>query len=126
ASLIEKEAYHNDERPVIAGVLVNRLQKNMLLQFDPTVIYGLGAKYDGTLHASDLKEKTPYNTYLNKGLPPTPIAIPSLSSMMAVMHPAQHDYLYFVIENAKRHRFSSTLKMHQVAVDAYRKQEKQK
>ena len=125
ASLIEKEAYYQDERPVIAGVLVNRLHSNMLLQFDPTVIYGLGAQYKGTLRASDLKLNTPYNTYVNKGLPPTPIAFPSLQSIEAALHPADHRYLYFVVEKEKRHRFSTTLEMHQMAVSAYRKQEKQ-
>lgn len=126
ASLIEKEAYHNDERSVIAGVLVNRIKKNMLLQFDPTVIYGLGAKYDGTLHKKDLQENTPYNTYMNKGLPPTPIALPSLKSIEAALHPSQHEYLYFVVEGEKRHRFSTTLSMHHEAVKSYRQQEKQK
>jgi len=127
ASLIEKEAYYHDERPMIAGVLVNRLNKNMLLQFDPSVIYGLKERYDGTLHAKDLKENTPYNTYINKGLPPTPIAFPSLQSIQAVLHPIAHQYFYFVLESEKRHRFSTTLKMHDAAVSAYRTQkEKQK
>lgn len=120
ASLIEKEAYYDDERPVIAGVLVNRLNKKMLLQFDPSVIYGLGVKYDGTLHTKDLKEKTPYNTYVNKGLPPTPIAFPGIRSIQAALHPEQHDYLYFVVEGEKRHRFSTTLEMHNEAVTAYK------
>ena len=118
ASLVEKEAYLNTERPVIAGVLINRLRKDMLLQFDPTVIYGLGARYDGKIHKKDLLEDTPYNTYVHKNLPPTPIAIPSLASIQAAMHPAQHDYLYFVGRGDKSHQFSKTLPEHNLAVTA--------
>lgn len=124
ASLIEKEAYHDDERPMIAGVLINRLKKHMLLQFDPSVIYGLGDRYDGRIHKQDLLEKTPYNTYVIRGLPPTPIAFPSVKSIESVLHPAQHEYLYFVVETEKRHRFSTTLKQHHDAVTVYRKEEK--
>src|SRR5205807_508732 len=77
ASLIEKEAHLAIERPIISGILVNRLHKNMLLQLDPTVIYGMGSRYEGKIHKSDLLADTVYNTYLHKGLPPTPIALPS-------------------------------------------------
>ena len=89
ASLIEKEGYLNSERPLIAGVLVNRMRKNMLIQFDPTVIYGLGLRYDGKIHKKDLIENTPYNTYVHKGLPPTPIAMPAMVSIRSALHPDQ-------------------------------------
>ena len=120
ASLVEKEAHLASERPIIAGVLVNRLNQNMLLQFDPTVIYGMGASYTGKIFKSDLTTDTPYNTYLHKGLPPTPIAMPSESSLMAVLHPAHHDYLYFVAKGDGSHRFSKTLEEHNQAVSLYR------
>lgn len=125
ASLVEKEAFQEEERPIIAGVLINRLNKKMRLQFDPTIIYGLGDKFTGQIKAKDLKEKTPYNTYTNLGLPPTPIALPGVSSIEAVLHPKEHHYLYFVLANGneKRHLFSATLVQHQKAVKAYRKQE---
>lgn len=116
ASLIEKEAYFASERPLIAGVLVNRLKKNMLIQFDPTVIYGLGLRYDGTIHKKDLLENTPYNTYVRKGLPPTPIAMPSMASIEAALHPDNTDYLYFVARKDKSHQFSKTLPEHHAAV----------
>jgi UPF0755 protein len=118
ASLIEKEAHINSERPTIAGVILNRLKKNMLLQIDPTVIYGMGSQYNGTIRKSDLAKNTPYNTYLNKGLPPTPIAMPSIESINAAIHPEKHDFYYFVVTNTgdSRHRFSATLKEHDVAV----------
>jgi UPF0755 protein len=118
ASLIEKEAYLNAERPVIAGVIVNRLRKNMLLQIDPTIIYGLGLRYDGKIHKKDLIENTPYNTYVHKGLPPTPIAMPSMVSIDAAMHPVAHDYLYFVARGDGSHQFSKSLVEHQAAVNA--------
>ncbi len=116
ASLIEKEAYLNSERPVIAGVLVNRLQKNMLLQFDPTVIYGLGQRYDGKIYKQNLRENNAYNTYMRKGLPPTPIAMPSLFSLQAAIHPDKNDYFYFVAQGNGRHQFSKTLPEHDAAV----------
>ena len=116
ASLIEREAYLNEERPIIAGVLVNRLRKDMLLQFDPTVIYGMGAHYDGSIHKKNLRADTPYNTYVHKGLPPTPIAMPSLASIIAALHPVQHDYLYFVARGDGSHQFSKTLEEHNKAV----------
>jgi UPF0755 protein len=123
ASMIEKETEFDVERPIIAGVIINRLQKNMLLQIDPTVIYGLGTRFDGTIYKKDLLEKTPYNTYVNKGLPPTPIAMPGLESIMAVIHPTHHHYLYFVARHGKDgpHQFSETLNEHYTAVAVSRK-----
>lgn len=119
ASMVEKEAYLNSERPLIASVIVNRLRKNMLLQIDPTVIYGMGDRYQGKIHRSDLQENTPYNTYVHIGLPPTPIAMPSAASIEAAVHPQQTDYLYFVVKEKGSHQFSKTLTDHRVAVDAY-------
>jgi UPF0755 protein len=116
ASLIEKEARLSSERPIIAGVLINRLQKNMLLQFDPTVIYGMGSQYTGKIHKADLQADTPYNTYVHKGLPPTPIAMPSYASIEAALHPEQHDYFYFVAKGDGSHQFSKTLLQHNHAV----------
>ncbi|OGT59253.1 MAG: hypothetical protein A3F14_01120 [Gammaproteobacteria bacterium RIFCSPHIGHO2_12_FULL_43_28] len=116
ASLVEKEAYLASERPRIAGVLVNRLQKAMPLQFDPTIIFGMGDFYDGTISKQDLVTDTPYNTYVHKGLPPTPIAIPSAASINAVLHPDVTDYLYFVAKGDGGHQFSKTLEEHNKAV----------
>ncbi|OGT41324.1 MAG: hypothetical protein A3F42_00305 [Gammaproteobacteria bacterium RIFCSPHIGHO2_12_FULL_37_34] len=115
ASLIEKETHLDRERPIIAGVIVNRLKKNMLLQIDPTVIYGMGERYQGVLNKNDLLQDTPYNTYIHKGLPPTPIAIPSMASIDAALHPAQHRYYYFVAWGREGHQFSETLSAHQAA-----------
>ncbi len=116
ASLIEKEAYLAKEQPIISGVLVNRLKKNMLLQFDPTIIYGLGDSYKGKIYKSDLIKDTPYNSYLHKGLPPTPIAMPGMGAIQAAMHPAQHDFLYFVAAGDGSHTFTSNLPDHNAAV----------
>lgn len=116
ASLIEKEAYLNSERPLIAGVLVNRIKKDMLLQIDATVIYGLGPKYDGKIHKADLKQDTVYNTYVHKGLPPTPIAMPGQSSLNAALHPQFHDFYYYVAKGDGSHQFSRTLREHNTAV----------
>lgn len=116
ASLIEKEAYLNDERPIIAGVLINRLRKDMLLQIDPTVIYGMGLRYTGKIRKEDLLESTPYNTYVHKGLPPTPIAMPGLGSIMAALHPTNTSYLYYVARGDGSHQFSDTYIEHQAAV----------
>ncbi len=120
ASLVEKEAKVAKDRSLIAGVILNRLHANMPLQIDPTVIYAIGDKYDGTIHRQDLKTKSPYNTYLNKGLPPTPIAMPSMDSIEAVLHPDHHAYLYFVAKNDGygEHQFSETLAEHNLAVAA--------
>lgn len=121
ASLIEKEAFLNHERPLIAGVLVNRLHHDMLLQFDPTVIYGLGEQHKGKISKEDLGLDTPYNTYLHKGLPPTPIATPSLESIWAVANPAEHAFLYFVAKGDGSHQFSENLDDHVEAVALYKK-----
>lgn len=121
ASLIEKEAYLDSERPVIGGVLVNRLNNNMLLQIDPTVVYGLGNRYDGKLHKSNLIEDTAYNTYLHKGLPPTPIAIPSMISIQAATNPQKNNYFYFVAKGDGSHQFSSSLAEHNAAVQQAKK-----
>lgn len=121
ASMVEKEAYLNGERPIIASVIINRLRKNMILQIDPTVIYGLGDRYTGKLHKSDLRVDTPYNTYLHKGLPPTPIAMPGMSSIEAVMRPINSQYYYFVARGDGSHQFSASLAEHDVAVTAAKK-----
>lgn len=116
ASLVEKETALDSERPIIAGVILRRIQKNMYLQIDPTVIYALGARFSGSLSRSDLRYQSPYNTYLNKGLPPTPIAIPGLASLQAALHPDKSDVLYFVTNGNGGHVFSSTLEEHNKAV----------
>lgn len=121
ASLIEKEAHFNQERPIISGVIINRLNKQMLLQIDPTVIYGLGALYDGKIYKKDLLKKTPYNTYVNKGLPPTPIAMPGWESLNAAVHPDNNEYLYYVARGDGYHQFSKTLVEHNKAVNEVKK-----
>lgn len=120
ASLIERETSDYAEKPVIASVILNRLEKNMPLQIDPTVLYGLSKTFDGPLTKADLKRKTPYNTYLKLGLPPTPICMPSESSINAALHPAQTDYLYYVATGHGGHNFSVTYADHQQQVAAYR------
>lgn len=121
ASIIEKESARPDERPKIAAVFLNRLRRGMRLQADPTVIYGLGAHYDGTIHTRDLETDTPYNTYTRAGLPPTPIALPGAASLQAALHPAPIEALYFVAtgEGDGSHRFSDTLAEHDEALRAY-------
>lgn len=119
ASLIEKETAQPAERPIIAGVLIRRMQKNMPLQIDSTLIYGLGANYDGKLNRNSLAEDTLYNTYLHRGLPPTPIAMPSLQAIQAVLHPDHSDALYFVAKGNGTHQFSATLPAQNSAVTAY-------
>jgi len=121
ASLIEKETDIEIERTMISGVIVNRLRKNMLLQIDPTVIYGLGSRFDGTIYRENLLENTPYNTYIHKGLPPTPIAMPSMESIHAAAHPKVHDYYFFVARQDDTHQFSKTLAEHYAAVAASKK-----
>jgi UPF0755 protein len=121
ASMVEKEAQLKSERARIAGVFVNRLRKGMRLQSDPTVIYGLGTRYDGEIHTRDLLTDTPYNTYTRAGLPPTPIALPGRESLMAAVCPAETGDLYFVATGLGdgAHRFSRTLEEHNSAVKAY-------
>jgi UPF0755 protein len=121
ASIVEKETGREDERPLVAAVFINRLRRGMRLQSDPTVIYGLGDRYDGTIHTRDLETDTPYNSYTRAGLPPTPIALPGAASLTAALHPADADVLYFVAtgNGDGAHQFSSTLEQHDVALRAY-------
>nr|WP_072069898.1 endolytic transglycosylase MltG [Proteus vulgaris] len=121
ASIIEKETGIDAERTKVASVFINRLKTNMRLQTDPTVIYGLGDKYRGTIYRSDLNGYTPYNTYQIDGLPPTPIAMPSVASIRAAAHPADTRYLYFVADGTGGHKFSTTLNEHNKAVAQYRR-----
>jgi len=119
ASLIEKEAKMPAERALVSGVIIKRLQLNMRLQIDAAVIYGLGDNYAGKLHKRDLALATPYNTYLNKGLPPTPIAIPSLASLKAALHPIISANIFYVARGDGSHYFSTNLSNHNAAVQAY-------
>ena len=121
ASIVEKETGRADERPRIAGVFVRRLELHMLLQTDPSVIYGMGAQYTGTIHKVDLTTDTPYNTYTRAGLPPTPIALPGKPALLAVLHPAAGDDLYFVARGDGGHVFASTLEAHNRNVDCYQR-----
>ena len=123
ASLVEKETAVAEERPLIAGVFLNRLKMSMRLECDPTAIYAalLEGRYHGTIYRSDLESKNPYNTYRNQGLPPGPIANPGAESLAAALHPAQTNYLYFVAKpEGGSHQFSATLAEHDKAVRAYR------
>ena len=119
ASIIEKETGNPLEREVISAVFHNRLSRNMRLQADPTVIYGLGDQYNGNLKRTHLKQDTPYNTYTRLGLPPTPIANPGREAIHAALHPAQNKALYFVSRGDGSHKFSETLKEHNDAVIKY-------
>ncbi len=119
ASIVEKETGRADDRAMIAAVLVNRLRAGMKLQADPTVIYGLGSAFDGNLRKRDLVADTPYNTYTRDGLPPTPIALPGLASIEAVLNPARTDALYFVARGNGTSEFSRTLEEHNRAVTKY-------
>ena len=119
ASIIEKETGLAEERETISGVFVRRLLKGMRLQTDPTVIYGMGDRYDGDIRRRDLRQLTPYNTYMIKGLPPTPIAMPSEASISAALNPKAGSSLYFVARGDGGHYFSSTLQEHLGAVKKY-------
>jgi UPF0755 protein len=121
ASIVEKETGAPAERPLIAGVFVNRLRIGMRLQTDPTVIYGLGEQFDGNLRKQDLLTDTPYNTYTRAGLPPTPIAMPGLDAIRAALQPASTKALYFVSRGNGTHYFSATLDEHNRAVARYQK-----
>ncbi len=119
ASIVEKETGTAEDRSMIAGVFINRLRKNMLLQTDPTVIYGKGDSFDGNLRKRDLLEDTPYNTYTRRGLTPTPIALPGMAVLRATLQPAKTDALYFVGRGDGSSQFSSNLSAHNRAVRRY-------
>ena len=121
ASIVEKETGLPAERAQIAGVFVRRLQDRMLLQTDPSVIYGMGANYAGNIRKSDLTTDTPYNTYTRSGLPPTPIALPGKPALQAALHPAAGDALYFVARGDGGHVFASSLEEHNRNVDCYQR-----
>ncbi len=127
ASVIEKETGVVSEREQIAGVFVRRLQKNMRLQTDPSVIYGLGESFDGNLTSKHLKDSAnPYNTYRHHGLPPTPIAMVGREAIYAALHPAEGDSLYFVAKGDGSHYFSATLDQHNKAVKKYQRHKRSK
>lgn len=122
ASIVEKETGKASDRPMIASVFINRLRKNMRLQTDPTVIYGIGPSFDGNLRKKDLLNDTPYNTYTRNGLTPTPIALPGNASIQAVLHPATSQALYFVARGDGSSQFSNSLIEHNAAVKRYQLQ----
>jgi UPF0755 protein len=124
ASLVESEAVLPVERSVIAGVILRRLQQNMNLQIDPTVIYGIGKPFGSVITLEDLHNDNLYNTYMHKGLPPTPINMPSAASIYAALHPAEGDALYYVAQGNGGHRFSATYPEHLQAVKQYREYKK--
>jgi UPF0755 protein len=119
ASIVEKETGQAAERPLIASVFANRLKRGMRLQTDPTVIYGMGERFDGNIRKKDLTADTPWNTYTRDGLPPTPIAMPGVASLRAATHPAQSEYLYFVARGDGSHEFTRSLEEHNRAVAKY-------
>lgn len=121
ASIVEKETGRASDRPMIAGVFSNRLRIGMMLQTDPTVIYGLGEAFDGNLRRRDLQTDTPWNTYTRAGLPPTPIAMPGKSALLAAVQPAQTRALYFVARGDGSSQFSSSLDEHNRAVNKYQR-----
>ncbi len=120
ASLIEKETGNTSERKRISGVFHNRLKKRMLIQADPTIIYGLGPAFDGNIRRSHILDKNnPYNTYVIRGLPPGPICSPGLDALLAAVHPEDHSFLYFVAKGNGSHYFSKSLSEHNNAVRQY-------
>jgi UPF0755 protein len=119
ASIIEKESSATSERHLIAGVFIRRLKKKMLLQSDPTVIYALGENYNGDIRKDDLRNDSPYNTYIHKGLPPTPIAMPGRASLQAAVNPTEGETLFFVAKGNGSHYFSVTYREHECAVIEY-------
>jgi UPF0755 protein len=121
ASIIEKETGQRSERNMVAAVFVNRLNKGMLLQTDPTVIYGMGEEFQGNIRKRDLQTDTPYNTYTRAGLPPTPIALPGAESLEAAFNPAISDVLYFVARGDGTSHFSTNLSDHNAAVNKYQR-----
>ncbi len=123
ASIVEKETSVPDERPMVASVYYNRLNKKIALDADPSIIYAelLAGTYQGALHHADMQFASPYNTYRNSGLPPGPIGNPGRSSLEAAMHPAQTDYYYFVADAEGHHRFARSFEEHNKNVAAYRK-----
>lgn len=121
ASIIEKETGRNADRALVGAVFLNRLRRGMMLQTDPTVIYGLGERFDGNLRKQDLLADTPYNTYTRPGLPPTPIAVPGEASLRAALHPQASDALYFVARGDGSSQFSSKLDEHNRAVNRYQR-----
>ena len=124
ASIVEKETGRDADRSQVAAVFVNRLRKGMLLQTDPTVIYGLEEQFDGNLRKRDLQTDTPYNTYTRAGLPPTPISMPGLASLRAALNPPASDALYFVARGDGSSQFSRTLDEHNQAVNRYQRGQK--
>lgn len=121
ASIVEKETGRGSDRPLIASVFVNRLRSGMLLQTDPTVIYGMGERFDGNLRKRDLLTDTPWNTYTRPGLPPTPIAMPGRGALLAAVHPAESRSLYFVARGDGSSHFSATLDEHNRAVNQFQR-----
>ena len=124
ASIVEKETGRAADRGLVAAVFVNRLRKGMLLQTDPTVIYGIGEAFDGNLRKRDLQTDTPYNTYTRAGLPPTPISMPGAASLRAALNPPPSDALYFVARGDGSSQFSRTLDEHNNAVNRYQRGQK--
>jgi len=127
ASIVEKETAIDSERPLVAGVYYNRLQRHMALAADPTVVYAalLNQRYRGAIYQSDLQFDSAYNTYKHPGLPPGPVANPGIASLKAAMNPARSDYLYFVADGQGGHRFTSNYEEHTRNVAAWRHRQRQ-